>query len=43
MEEVLKQDFSKQSMKSQVMRFICYVLKIEPYGKFKTTKFLKSK
>ncbi|CAB3981132.1 Hypothetical predicted protein [Paramuricea clavata] len=30
-EEVLKRDFRKQSMQSQVMRFICYVLKIEPY------------
>ena len=31
MEEKLKSDFSKESRQSQIMRFICYVLKIEPY------------
>ncbi|XP_028402862.1 uncharacterized protein LOC114525659 [Dendronephthya gigantea] len=30
-EELLKKEFKEESQKSQIMRFICYVLKIEPY------------
>ena len=31
-ETALKRDFSAECAPSQVMRFICYVLKVEPYG-----------
>ena len=40
MKALLERDFAKECAQSQVLRFICYVLKIDPFGKFNEVNLL---